>query len=259
MKRRKPPQQRSHAEEKLLRIAGLQAVAALFAAAPERVERLFFGERLKFEAGAFCAVLASRRKPYRLVKPDELERVAGTVLHGGIVAVAKPRPLAPLDPVEAARWAKAGEMLLVLDGIGNPHNLGAIARSAAFFGLKRLVLSDDPAQALPSDAAYRVAEGGLEHLALYRASDLPAALRRLGQEFRVLGAVAEGGAPLAALAPAKRPVALVLGNEEAGLSRATLAACRETVTITAAGPVQSLNVSVSAGILLFALRRLGPG
>lgn len=257
----RPPQRKPHgkprAEEKLLRIAGMPAVSALFAAAPERVERLFFEERLKFAVGGFCAAQAARRKPYRLVKPDELERVAGTMLHGGIVAVAKPRPLVPLDPVEAARWARAGETLLILDGIGNPHNLGAIARSAAFFGLKRLVLSDHPAQALPSDAAYRVAEGGLEHLALYRAQGLPALLRRLARDFRIIGTAASGGVPLAALAAEKRPAALVLGNEETGLARATLDACAEIVTIPAAGPVQSLNVSVSAAILLYALSGIG--
>ena len=240
-----------------MRIAGLPAVAALFAAAPERVARLFFDERLKFEVGGFCATLAAARKPYRLEKPEELERVAGTLLHGGIVAVARPRQLPALDPAEAARWARDGEMLLLLDGVGNPHNLGAIARSAAFFGLKRLVLSDHPAQALPSDASYRVAEGGLEHLAVYRAAGLAATLRRLGRDFRVLGTAASGGRPLAALDAAGRPFALVLGNEETGLARATLEACAEIVTIEAAGRVQSLNVSVSAGILLYALRRLG--
>jgi RNA methyltransferase, TrmH family len=156
---------------------------------------------------------------------------------------------------EAARWASAGETLLILDGIGNPHNLGAIARSAAFFGLKRLALSDHLAQALPSDAAYRIAEGGLEHLALYRAAGLPALLHRLARDFRIIGTAAQGGTPLAALAASPRPAALVLGNEETGLARATLDACAEIVTIPAGGAVQSLNVSVSAGILLFALRR----
>ncbi len=241
----------------LLRVAGLPAVAALFATAPERVERLFFDDRMKLAAGSFCAKLAEAHKPYRLVPPEELERVAGTVLHGGIVAVAEPRPLPALDPAEVARWAAEETPLLLLDGVGNPHNLGAIARTAAFFGVKRLVLSDHPAQALPSDASYRVAEGGLEHLALYRATGLADALRRLRRSFRVLGTALETGRPLASLAAADRPFALVLGNEETGLPRATLAACDEIVTIGGSGLVQSLNVSVSAGILLYALARLG--
>jgi RNA methyltransferase, TrmH family len=259
---RRPPPRAPQREQRreprtLLRIAGLPAVSALFATAPERVQRLFFDDRMKQVAGSFCARLAEARKPYRLVKPEELERVAGTVLHGGIVAVAEPRPVPVLDPAEAARWAAEDKPLLLLDGIGNPHNLGAIARTAAFFGVKRMVLSDHPEQAMPSDASYRVAEGGLEHVAVYRATGLAEALRRLRRSFRVLGTALEAGRPLESLAAADRPVALVLGNEETGLPRATLAACDEIVTISGSGFVQSLNVSVSAGILLYALGRLG--
>jgi TrmH RNA methyltransferase len=256
--KRKPPKRGARKETRpLLRVAGLPAVAALFATAPERVERLFFDERLKGAVGGFCAALARARKPYRLVPEDELARVAGSVLHGGVVAVAQPRPVLPLDLAEAALWARDGAPLLLLDGVGNPHNLGAIARSAAFFGLRHLVLSDHPAQALPSDASYRVAEGGLEHLAVYRATNVAAALRRLARSYRVLGTALDQGKPLAALAPTARPAALVLGNEETGLPRATLEACDEIVTIPGAGQIQSLNVSVSAGILLYALRQKG--
>ncbi|MGO8920816.1 MAG: TrmH family RNA methyltransferase [Stellaceae bacterium] len=256
--KRKPPQRTARKDARtLLRIAGLPAVAALFATAPERVERLFFDERMKGAVGAFCATLARARKPYRLVPDDELARVAGSALHGGVVAVAEPRPVLPLDLAQAPLWARDGNPLLLLDGVGNPHNLGAIARSAAFFGLTRLVLSDHPAQAAPSDASYRVAEGGLEHLTVYRAANVAAALRRLARSYRVLGTALDRGTPLAALAPAARPAALLLGNEETGLPRATLEACDEIVTIPGSGRIQSLNVSVSAGILLYALRQRG--
>lgn len=255
--RRKPPprpERKGRDQRVLLRIAGLPAVAALFATAPGRVERLFFDERLKTAVGPFCAALAKARKPYRLVGEDELQRVAGSAMHGGVVAVAEPRPVLPLDPAEAAGWARDGRPLLLLDGVGNPHNLGAIARSAAFFGVKRLVLSDHPAQAAPSDASYRVAEGGLEHLGVYRATNFAVTLRRLAQSYRVLGTALERGTDLAALAPSPRPAALVLGNEETGLPAATLRACDAIVTIAGSGQVQSLNVSVSAGILLYALQ-----
>jgi TrmH RNA methyltransferase len=242
----------------LLRIAGLPAVAALFATAPERVERLFFDERAKPLLGAFCATLARARKPYRLVGAEELERVAGTVLHGGVVALAQPRPVGVLDLAEAAAWARGGAFLLLLDGIGNPHNLGAIARSAAFFGLPRLVLSDHPEQAGPSDAAYRVAEGGLEHLALYRAAHFAQTVKELRRFYRVLGTAASEGTPLEAVTADERPIALVLGNEEEGLPRTTTAACEEIVTIPGSGQVQSLNVSATAAILIHALVRRTP-
>ncbi len=148
-----------HARQ-LLRVCGLAAVTALFARDPRRVERLFFEDRVKGEVGPFCRTLARARKPYRQADKAELARVAGTPLHGGVVAIATPRPLADFDRSAARIRAKNGKPLLVLDGIGNPHNLGAIARSAAFFGLERMVLAARPDQALPSDARYRVAEGG---------------------------------------------------------------------------------------------------
>jgi TrmH RNA methyltransferase len=117
----------------------------------------------------------------------------------------------------------------------------------------RIVLSDHPAQALPSDASYRVAEGGLEHVALYRAVPFVDFLRGLAQSHLVVGAAAEGGEPFERLAPPDRPVALILGNEEDGLPRTTRAACQRLVTIPGAGAVQSLNVAASAAILIHAL------
>ena len=153
----------------------------------------------------------------------ELARVAGTLLHGGVVAIAAPQPLAEFDRNAVQTWAGNGKPLLVLDGIGNPHNLGAIARSAAFFGLERMVLADRPDQALPSDASYRVAEGGLEHLELHRAS-LPAALFEMRPAYRVIGA-ALGHGPLPDRVESGPRVALVFGNEETGLHPATIVAC----------------------------------
>jgi TrmH RNA methyltransferase len=179
------------------------------------------------------------------------------VLHGGAVAIARPRPLVDLDLASVRTWAQDGKPLLVLDGIGNPHNLGAIARSAAFFGLTKILLADRPDQALPSDAAYRVAEGGLEYMAVYRAS-LPDALRALRQAYRIVGTSLAGGST--DLEPTgDRPVALVLGNEKIGLDAATLALCDQVVKIPGSGHVQSLNVASAAAILIYLLTRSPSG
>ena len=115
----RPPHSRQ-----LLRICGLAAVAALFERDPRRVERLFFEGRVKGEVGSFCRTLARARKPYRQLDKAELARVAGTPLHGGVVAIAAPQPLAGFDGNAARFWAKNGKPLLILDGIGNAHNLG---------------------------------------------------------------------------------------------------------------------------------------
>jgi len=239
----------------LLRVAGLPAVTALFATSPQRVERLFFDERLKPLVGNFCTELARARKPYRLVGPEELERVAGTVLHGGVVAIAAPRPMRDFDPADAAAWAQGRNPLLLLDGVGNPHNLGAIARTAAFFGVPSMGLSDHPAQALPSDASYRVAEGGLEYVELFRIKGIASALGRLREHYCVIGAAPGRGATIGSLHRTGRPIALVLGNEERGLPSATLEACEKIVGIPGSGRVQSLNVAASAAVLIYALIR----
>jgi TrmH RNA methyltransferase len=256
--RRPEPIERSAPQgaDKLNRIAGLAAVAALFRHDARRAQRLYFSEPMKEAAGPLRARMAQMHKPYRMVGVDELTRIAGTVLHGGIVAVANPKPVPALDPAEAARWAADGEPLVILDGIGNPHNLGAIVRTLGFFGLKRLLLSDHPAQAGLSDAAYRVAEGGLEVVTVQRFAHLPRNLKRLKPQYRVVGtALAHDALVLDELPPDPRPLALVLGNEEQGLPPQTLAACEFIVTIPGGGAVQSLNVSASAAILIHAMTR----
>ena len=244
-------------ERELLRVCGLAAVRALFERDPGRVERLFFEPALKADLDVSCRVLARARKPFRQVDRAELARIAGTALHGGAVAVARPHPLVALDPEAVQEWARDGKPLVILDGIGNPHNLGAIARSAAFFGLDRIVLADRPDQALPSDAAYRVAEGGLEYLAVYRAP-LPAALRPLRRAYRIVGTSLAGGSA-GMDSTGDRPVALILGNEITGLEAGTLAACDEVVRIPGSGRVQSLNVASAAAILIYLLTRSPSG
>ena len=213
---------------------------------------------MKPEAGPFCAELARRHRPYREVEAEDLARLAGSVLHGGILALAQPRPVPLFDPASAATWAAAGRLLLLLDAIGNPHNLGAIVRTAAFFEIPRILISDHPEQAGPSDASYRVAEGGMEYIELHRAPNFAQALRSLQRSHRVIGAAAENGKPIDAIGASEKPVALVLGNEQHGLPRDTRRACEELVTIPGSGLVQSLNVAATAAILIYAFSKKNP-
>ena len=236
-------------ESRLFRVAGLAAVEALAATRPDAIERLFFEAEHQGRLAPLCAALGQRRKPFRLVGREELAKVAGTALNGGVVALILPPAIAEFDVGEAKRWAREDKPLLILDGVGNPHNLGAIIRSAAFFGLTRLVLSDHPLQAGLSEAAWRVAEGGLAHVQLYRAHSLPRVLPKLAPEWLVLGTAPGKGRTLAEIGR-RQPVALVLGNEEQGLAQETLAACAGSLTLPGSGAVQSLNVAATAAILV---------
>ena len=229
------------------RICGANAVAALFARRPDAVLRLFYLPERRFQAGPHCALLARTRRPYREVPPDELAKIAGTPHHGGIVAIAVPRVLEQIEE-PLPDW---GPLLPVLDSIGNPHNLGAIARSAAFFGARGMLLGG-LGQAGLSSAAYRVSEGGLEQLALYHADPLPGVLRALSPRMLTVVGVSRGGIAPAEV-PRDRPIALVLGNEETGPAPATIAACALRVTLPGSGQVESLNVSAAAAVLFYAL------
>lgn len=233
------------------RICGVNAVRALFLRRPEAVIRLHYLAERRPVAGPLCRYLARHHKAYREVLADELARIAGTEHHGGIVALAEPRRALPIDsPPQPILFA--GPVLPVLDGIGNPHNLGAIARGAAFFGAKAMLISGDARQADLSDAAFRTSEGALEHLAILRADDLAQNLRRLSGQLLTVAATASGGVPPEAL-PRNKPIALVLGHEETGPMPDVIAACDARVTLAGSGLIESLNVAAAAAVLMHAL------
>ena len=154
-------------KENEIRICGLAAVRARFQRDASSIVRLYFDLPTSKKVGVMCRALAAARKVYRCVEPSELEKIADSVHHGGIVAVVGDKaPKAP-TPADAASWARRHENVVVLDRIGNAHNLGAIARSAAYFGVPRMVIAGEAASAKPGAAAYRVAEGGLDALEIW--------------------------------------------------------------------------------------------
>ena len=237
-----------------LKLCGLAAVKARFARDPGSIKRLFFDHATGQRVGVICKVLAQEKKVYRQVEPAELEKISGSIHHGGIVAVVYAPPLRLATAADAAQWAKKNETVLVLDRIGNTHNLGAIARTAAFFGVPRLVIPDDPTAAKPSDAAHRVAEGGFEHLDVCQTKNLATFARELAAAgYEVIGAATRGGRPDTPRGKERKPLALLLGNEEHGLAPEVTAACTRLVTIPGSGKIESLNVSVAAAVLMWEL------
>jgi TrmH RNA methyltransferase len=244
-------------------VCGLVAVKALFGRDAGAVKRLYFDYATGRRIGPICKALAAARKIYRCVEPVELEKIAGTVHHGGIVAVIEPRVLRAPRREEVRAWAQARAPLLLLDRIANAHNLGAIVRTAAFFGVGRIVIPEHPEQALPGEAAYRVAEGGMEHVEIHRVKSLAEFIRELRPFYLVVGAAVRGAESVCSgmglpthdrgdsrvRRPVPRPVALVLGNEEHGLAPEVAAACERLVTIPGSGAVESLNVSAAAAVL----------
>ena len=241
-------------KEAEISVCGWQSVQALFERHPDQIKRLFFDASTGKRAGKLCSYIAQRRKVYRQLPRDELERVAGTVHHGGIVAVIAERPLHGVTPEVLDRWAMARMPLLVLDRVSNANNLGAIVRTAAFFGVRVIVVPDHASQALPGDAAWRVAEGGMEFVEFYRVPVLEDFCALIKRAYFLVGTSLSGDPVDPTVNQSgSRPVALVLGNEEHGIAPEVAAACDRLVKISGARAIQSLNVSAAAAVLCWEL------
>jgi TrmH RNA methyltransferase len=242
-------------KENEITICGLAAVRARFRRDSSSIVRLFFDGPTSKKVGLMCRAMAGARKVYRCVEPAELAKIADSMHHGGIVAVVVEKPPRVAGAPDATAWARHRENLVVLDRIGNSHNLGAIARTAAYLGVPRIVIAGDTASARPGAAAYRVAEGGMDAIEIRSVPDVAPFLHYLSAAgYDVVGAATRGGA-IDPPAGSPAPWALVLGNEEHGLAPAVEAACTRLVTISGGGGVESLNVSVAAAILMHALGR----
>lgn len=235
-------------------VCGWNAVVTLLKTHPDRVKRLFFDLRFSKPLKPYVRWLAAHRRIYRGVKEAELNRIAGTVHHGGVAAVIrKPRPHTPTQ-TDVRSWTKKRTPLLILDRIANPHNLGAIIRTAAFFGLPVAVWEDHPGQARLTTAAYRVAEGGMESVLCNEVTSLKEFCGWIGSAYDVIGANVVHGKSLLEEPKHRdrlRPVALALGNEEEGLSRSIKEQCTYLVTIPGSSHVESLNVSAAAAIFIY--------
>ncbi len=196
----------------------------------------------------------TRRIRWDEVGEPELQRLGDSSHNEGLCVVARPRKWLPAHDL-GETLARARGVAVALDRVRNPYNVGAILRSAAFFGLDAALLgAPSPHPGLPPTAV-RVAEGGAEQLALSRTTDLADTLARLrARGARVFGADAR--APTSAFECSfGRPAILVVGNEREGLGERVRAQCDALVRIPGSGAVESLNVAVAAGVLLGQMAR----
>lgn len=189
--------------------------------------------------------------PVYRVEREVLEQMAGDARHQGVVARLKaqpPRPERDFDDFIEALSPKP--LLLVLDGVQDPHNLGACLRSAEAAGVDAVLVPRDNTAPL-SAVARKTASGAAESVPLLRVPNLARALRSLqARNVWIVGATHDAEQSLYA-ADLSGPMAIVLGGEGKGLRRLTREHCDLLVHIPMAGSVASLNVSVAAGICLF--------
>jgi 23S rRNA (guanosine2251-2'-O)-methyltransferase len=239
-------------------VEGRRAVRELLLARRRPVREVLLSDAVE-EAGIIAeiaALAAGRAVPVRRLPRGRLDAAARTDAPQGVVAFANPLPEATLDElVASAGPGGAAPFLLVLDGVTDPHNLGALLRSAECAGASGVVLARHRAVHVTPTVA-KAAAGAIEHLPMAVVPGTAAAL----------GALARGGVWTVGLdrsAPvrlwdldlATEPVALVLGSEGRGLSRLVAARCDVMVAVPERGAVESLNVAAAGAVACFEVCR----
>src|SRR5271168_1042023 len=186
--------------------------------------------------------------PVRFEERSQLDRIAGRDEHQGVVALAAAKRVSTLRDIIADAGPDA--LLVVLDGIEDPRNLGAIVRSALAAGAAGVVVAERRAAGL-TDTASRASAGALEHLPVARVGNLVRAMEELKEAGWWLVGLEERAEKAHTDQDLTGKLALVLGGEGKGLHELVKKRCDFLVAIPTVGPVRSLNVSVAAGVVLF--------
>ncbi len=186
--------------------------------------------------------------PVRFEPRSSLDRLASSSAHQGVVALGAARKYADLDSVASS------EMLVVLDGVEDPHNLGAVIRTAHAAGAGAIIIPDRRAAGI-TDVVAKAAAGALEYLPVVRVTNINRTLEDLKQRgMWIYGLDERGTAAYDQIDYAAKSV-LVLGGEGGGLHEQVRKNCDVLVRIPLAGKISSLNVSVAAGVVLFEWKR----
>lgn len=236
------------------RLFGFHAVRSCIRQDPARVATLYV-QAERSDARMRDLIETASRAGLRIlpVERERLDRLVGHARHQGVVAsVLGDNPRLDLDDVLAALTEPA--LLLVLDGVQDPHNLGACLRVADGLGAHAVIVPKDRAVSL-TPAVAKVACGASETVPFIAVTNLVRTLRALQeQDIWIVGADA-GGAASPGDVDLVRPTGWVLGAEREGLRRLTRETCDALVRIPMIGTVESLNVAVAAGICLYESRR----
>ena len=231
-----------------LRYYGLNAVQAVFAQRPDAIRKVYLTESRIPQLQPLLAWCVKQRIGYRVVEEPDLGKLAASSHHEGVVA-----DVLRVEPQPLSVWLQSlphgPALALWLDGVGNPHNFGAILRSAAHFGVAAILQSQDSTLAV-SGAAARVAEGGAEQLPLVRMQDREEALGLLRDAgFMLAATVVRGGQDLFSTKLPERLV-YVMGAEGEGMDEDLAAACDLKLSIPGTGKVESLNVAAATAVFL---------
>ena len=233
---------------------GVHSVESLLELEPERVLTLF---TLKGRDDQRLQKILELAEPFGIsvqkASRDSLEKLAGLPFHQGVVAAVRPHPTLNEKDLDTLLQADSKPLLLALDQVTDPHNLGACIRTAAAIGVAAVIVPRDRSASL-TPTARKVAAGGAEKVKFIQVTNLARTLAHLKQEFnvRVVGTMLDEKAlPIQQFDFTGTAVCVVMGAEDTGLRPITQSQCDQTVFIPMAGNLQSLNVSVATGMALY--------
>jgi 23S rRNA (guanosine2251-2'-O)-methyltransferase len=233
-------------------LVGIHAIQETLRVGTRRIEIIWLaegkeGKRLR----QVMALAAARGTPTEVVAESRLVEAAGTPAHQGIVAFVAATPLLTFDQL-STRLASQSPIppVVVLDGVKDPRNLGAIIRSAAVFGIGAVIVPGRRAVGITATVA-KAAAGGLEHVGVAEVTNISASLERLKRlGFWVVGTDEQEEISCRTFT-FPSPLALVFGDEGSGISPLVKRHCDALVGIPGRGPLQSLNVAVAAAVLFY--------
>lgn len=212
-----------------------------------RVEKVFLDVR--FNDARFLAKLVTKKVLIEKVNSSKLDELSNHSVHQGVVASVMDFRYYTLEEVLAACQGKKFPLVLILDALKDPHNLGAILRTCDAFGVDGVVIKKHEQVPLNATVA-KVSTGAIDHVKVVEATNLSNVIQKLKDSgFWIVASDGEASTSYLEV-DAKRPLALILGSEGEGVSRLLLQRSDYVVKIPMFGHVNSLNVSVAAGILI---------
>lgn len=238
-------------------VAGRNAVVeALRAEVP--VKALYVAERIDSDdrVREVLRIAADRQLPLLEAPRSELDRITAGAVHQGLALTLPPYDYAhPDDLLEAAHEAGESPLVVALDGVTDPRNLGAVVRSAAAFGAHGVVVPERRSAGMTA-GAWKTSAGAAARLPVARTTNLARQVRAYQEAgLFVIGLDGSGEVEIADASALGEPLCLVVGSEGAGMSRVVAEACDLVVRIPIIRDVESLNAGVAAGVALYEVAR----
>jgi RNA methyltransferase, TrmH family len=234
-----------------IKACGINACKAIFKARPKDLVRAYVTEELVKEFSAMLRVCAADKKAYHIVTTADLAKISGSSHHEGVCVIAKAKKALDWSGLKAelSKNKRKSELVLILEDVANPHNVGAILRSAANFGVKA-VLAPGVDFFKPSSALLRTAEGGEEALSVTGGPELKVIIDELKDlNFEIVAADSKAKTSLFEEEALSPRVAFIIGNEGRGISPEAKKQSDQIISIPGTGAVESLNVSTATAVI----------